>query len=201
MYSYVRIVSAVTHPSTSDRRTQLCAAMLELVATQGVEALSVRQVAAAAGVSIGTVQYHFPTKQAMLTAAFEHAVARTRSRLAALRRTGNVAENLSAALAQLLPLDDHRRADVAVTVAFASLAATTPSLQAVQAELLTAIRAEIAEGLGSGSRPRAALLLAAVDGLALHEVSAPGSLGPRALRRALDLAVADALTPPRPARS
>lgn len=190
----------MTDPSTSGRRAQLCEAMLELVAIQGVEALSVRQVAAAAGVSIGTVQYHFPTKQAMLTAAFEHAVARTRSRLAALRRTGNVRKDLSAALAQLLPLDDERRADVAVTVAFASLAATTPTLQAVQAELLTAIRAEIAEGLGPGSRPRAALLLAAVDGLALHEVSAPGSLGPRALRRALDLAVADALTSPGPAR-
>jgi len=37
-----------------------------LVADEGLEAVSVRTVAAEARVSIGTVQHYFPTKDAML---------------------------------------------------------------------------------------------------------------------------------------
>ncbi|MGL5817052.1 MAG: TetR/AcrR family transcriptional regulator, partial [Phycicoccus sp.] len=44
-------------------------AVIDLVAERGMEGVSVRAVAGRAGVSIGAVQHHFPTKEAMLLAA------------------------------------------------------------------------------------------------------------------------------------
>ncbi len=79
-----------------------------------------------------------------------------------------------------------------MNVAFAALAATTPTLQAVQAELLAAIRAELTAVLGPGREVHAAMLLATVDGLALHEISAPGTLGADTMKAALELAIAAA---------
>lgn len=179
----------------TNRAEQLAATMFDLVADRGLEAVTVREVAAAAGVSIGAVQHHFPTKDAMLASAFRHAVGRIRQRLARRSRTGHAATDLHAALTELLPLDEERCREARVQLAFAARAATSAGLQAIQRPLLEQIRAEIEAVLRVGAgddadtRDTAVALLALVDGLALHEVSAPGSLDPRTLERALALGV------------
>jgi AcrR family transcriptional regulator len=45
--------------------------VIELLVEGGYEGVSVRRVATRAGVSIGAVQHHFPTKDAMLNAAMD----------------------------------------------------------------------------------------------------------------------------------
>jgi AcrR family transcriptional regulator len=191
----VAAVQHVSRPAASGRREQLAATMFEIVADRGLEAVTVREVAAAAGVSIGAVQHHFSTKDAMLASAFDHVVHRVRERIAHRPRTGDLATDLEAVLAELLPLDAERRREARVQVAFAARAATSVELQAIQRPLLERIRAEIDDVLGSGAgaTERSVALLALVDGLALHEVSAPGSLGPRTVERALRLGVRAAL--------
>lgn len=186
------MVDGMTIVSTPERRAALADALIGLIATRGIEAVSVREVAAAAGVSIGAVQYYFSTRSEMLAFAFAHAVQRTRDRLAAVRLTGVPQRDVGTVLSELLPLDEHRRAEAAVHLAFASLAATTPELQVIQRGLLGDIRAELTVAVGGDGR-RAAMLLAVVDGLALHHVSAPGAQRPRELTATLDLAVAAAL--------
>ena len=52
------------------RRDRLSAVLLEVVAEGGLEAASIRAIAARAGVAIGTVQHYFPTKDAMLRHAY-----------------------------------------------------------------------------------------------------------------------------------
>jgi hypothetical protein len=132
---------------------------------------------------------------ALLTFAFERAVERTRRRVTDRPLTGDAAADIASALRELLPLDEARRIDATVTLAFASLAATTPELQRIQADLLTTIRGELVERLGPRSETRATVLLAAVDGLALHEISAPGTLTPSDITAALELAIDAALWP------
>jgi AcrR family transcriptional regulator len=194
----VDVVQKLSRPDSLRRREQLAATMFEIVADRGLEAVTVREVAAVAGVSIGAVQHHFPTKDAMLASAFHHVVDRLRERIDRRHRSGDAATDLNTVLAELLPLDEQRRREARVQVAFAARAATSTELQAIQRPLLERIRAEIAEvlGAGEGACERSVALLALVDGLALHEVSAPGGLEPHALERALRLGVRAALADP-----
>ena len=188
-------VSTANSGGRLPRREQLAEAVFWIVAENGLEAATVREVAARAGVSIGAVQHHFPTKDAMLAAAFRHIVHRTRQRLGALARNGVATDDLAAILWELLPLDESRRAEARVHVAFAARAGTSRALQEIQRPMLLEIRSEIAERLGEGGEVQAALLLALVDGLALHEVSAPGGMPAEALETVLGTAVAAAVEP------
>ncbi|MEN0133537.1 MAG: TetR/AcrR family transcriptional regulator [Rhodococcus sp. (in: high G+C Gram-positive bacteria)] len=51
----------------AERRAQLIDAALTIAAEQGVDALTTRPLAAAAGVSVGVVHYHFTDKDTLLT--------------------------------------------------------------------------------------------------------------------------------------
>lgn len=61
------------------RRRQIAEAVCELIAERGIEAVTLRDVAAHAGVSMGAVQRAFP-KQGMLDFALEHIIADARER-------------------------------------------------------------------------------------------------------------------------
>ncbi|WP_353651120.1 TetR family transcriptional regulator C-terminal domain-containing protein [Nakamurella sp. A5-74] len=173
-----------------DRRDELADVVLDLTAARGLDAVSVREVATAAGVSIGTVQHHFGTKDALLLAAFERMVQSTRDRVAAVSTAGTQAARIARVLGQLLPLDDQRDREARVYLAFAARAASTPTLAAVQSALLSELRAELAAVLGGRAAvERATLLLALVDGLALQQVSSAVPLDAGTLRRVLARAV------------
>ncbi|ADI04000.1 hypothetical protein SBI_00879 [Streptomyces bingchenggensis BCW-1] len=125
---------------------------------------------------------------------------RTLRRIDALRLEGGVAQNLSQVLRELLPLDEERRVECRVYVAFAARAASDPSLAAIQketqAQLLdglteTLLRAR-ADGLADGLNPPldppvdARLLLAVADGLVFDAVSEPDRLPPDQLTGLLE---------------
>lgn len=185
----------MAEPSTRSTRDVLTDVLLDITARRGLDAVSVRQVAAAAGVSIGTVQHHFPTKDAMLTAAFTEVVRRIRERVANVVPGPDVSRNLAAVLRELLPLDERRSAEVRIQVAFAARAATAPALAALQAGILAEVTESIAEVIAlarhgedgpEDTRRKAHIALAAVDGLALHAVSSGDWLDPSTLTDAVD---------------
>lgn len=68
----------VTRPSVRDR---ILAAALHIVGTEGVPALTNRRIAAEAGVSLGSVTYHFATQPDLLRAALVGFVAEETVRL------------------------------------------------------------------------------------------------------------------------
>ena len=167
------------------RAHELAEAMLAIVATDGLEALSVRTLAERCRVSIGTVQYHFPTKEQMLVGAFERVVSRVEERARGVRLGSNPTDSLVRLLQELLPLDAERLAEARVVLAFTAAAATQPALAAIQIATLERTYAAVAEGVArvrrgatptGADRKTARLLVAAVDGLAMHAVSAPGTL-------------------------
>lgn len=166
--------------SAPRRDAVITEALLRIVAERGLEQVSVREVAAAADVSIGTVQHYFPTKEAMLAAAYDEVIARIRSRLQAVRLGADVRQNLAAVLTELLPLDRRRVAECRVHLAFAARAATVPALARTQRMALDEIHRAITRAFTTAWGPdasptRCALAahaaLAAADGLALHAVS------------------------------
>lgn len=162
--------------------------MLAIVADRGLDQLSVREVAAATKVSIGTVQHHFRTKDEMLAAAYSEVVRRIRDRLLGARRGTDVRRNIAAVLAELLPLDERRAAEVRIHLAFAARASTMPALAAIQRDALTEIHQALTEAFaaaGRGKTARSACVraahaaLAVADGVALHAVSSGGWITPR----------------------
>lgn len=188
------------------RRDGLVAAVVRLVGDRGLDAVSVREVASAAGVSIGTVQHYFPTKDDLLTGAFEQVVADTRARLLRIRVGPTERDTMRRALSELLPVDRRRTAEARVYLAFAARATVAPLLQPVQRRLLDDIRVEIAAVLTSarggdstGAALDAHLLASLVDGLLLSAVSAPTRGSARRTRAALDRGL-DLLLEGRPTR-
>ncbi|MGL5867331.1 MAG: TetR/AcrR family transcriptional regulator, partial [Dermatophilaceae bacterium] len=107
---------------------QIVDAVIDLVAERGMEGVSVRAVAARAGVSLGAVQHHFPTKKAMLLAATDRIgavmVEQVTTLLAQARTPGAAVRSLARTLVALEPPE---RAATAVWVAFVSHAFADPA--------------------------------------------------------------------------
>jgi AcrR family transcriptional regulator len=198
------MVPGVAELSSRPTKDVLTGVLLDITAHHGLEAVSVRQVAAAAGVSIGTVQHHFPTKDEMLAAAFTEVVRRIRERVSNVVLGPDVRHNLTTVLRELLPLDERRATEVRIQVAFAARAATAPALAALQAGILAEVTGSIAGAFalaGPGedgpddSRRKARIALAAVDGLALHAVSSGSWLEPATLTDTVDRLIDMLLVP------
>jgi AcrR family transcriptional regulator len=181
--------------SPRPRETALTDALLGIVAERGLDQVSVREVASAAGVSIGTVQHYFSTKDDMLAAAFNEVVRRIRTRMTSVCLGPDLRRNLSAVLRELLPLDDRRAAEARIQIAFAARAATSPALAHIQRTVLTEITEALTEAFadaaaGSATAAQcqvaAQVAVAAADGLALHAVSSGGWISAQQLSAALE---------------
>ncbi|AGL15513.1 TetR/AcrR family transcriptional regulator [Actinoplanes sp. N902-109] len=113
-----------------ERRRLLAEAVFAVIGTRGFEAVSLRDVAEQAGVSMGTVQHYFPTKQQMLMFALSHmrarVLARLQATLAALHEPSR-RDLIRAATAVMLPVDPAGREEACVNVAFFSAATVTPA--------------------------------------------------------------------------
>lgn len=152
------------------RRRQLADAVCRLVAEHGLEAVSLRQVAAAAGVSMGQVQHYFATKDEMLLFTYKTIGEHVERRMAAAAQgLENPRDVLRALLLEMLPLGDEARAEAPVLVAFLARALVEPRLMpeggAAMAEFV-ADRIRAAGGFHPDREART--LLALVDGLMLH---------------------------------
>ncbi|MFE3229528.1 TetR/AcrR family transcriptional regulator [Nocardia sp. NPDC059228] len=167
------VVDVRKYGSTSSE--QLADAVFAIAGSRGLDAASIREIAAAAEVSIGAVQHHFTTKDELYAFAFEQLTARVRARMSAIDPQAPLTDRLITALSQLLPLDDEREHEARVMVCFAARAATNETLAGVQHRTLAEIRRELETQLAAANIPdpstRSAILLATVDGLALDAVS------------------------------
>jgi AcrR family transcriptional regulator len=115
------------------RRRLLTEAVFAVIGTRGFEAVSLRDVAEQAGFSMGTVQHYFPTKRQMLLFALAHmrerVLTRLQATLAALHAPGHQPsrrDQIRAATAVMLPVDEPGREEACVNIAFFSAATVTP---------------------------------------------------------------------------
>ena len=113
-----------------ERRRRIADAVFTLTAARGFGAVTLRDVAREAGLSMGAVQHWFTTRDDMLRFAMEHLHARVlagmRARLAELGPSPTRRETIRAGVLAQLPLDGRSREETAVNIAFVSLAAVDP---------------------------------------------------------------------------
>jgi AcrR family transcriptional regulator len=179
------------------RRRELAEAVWRVIRRDGVDGASVRTVAQEAGWSAGALRHYFRTQSELLDFAIELAAERIQQRVGALKLADEPRRAVEQLLSELLPLDDERRAENEVWLAFTARALIDPQLRVRHAEIddelrAASLRAVELLGLPAGRERglEAERLHALVDGLALHGAMRPEQLPPRriiaVLRRHLD---------------
>jgi AcrR family transcriptional regulator len=190
------------------RRAELTEAVWRLSSREGLEALTMRRVAAEAGWSTGAVVHYFRDKEELVLFAFQTVADRAGRRIAlAAEHTTDPVELIRATLAEMLPLDADRRAEVRVWFAFLGLALTRPTLARAQRDAYRACRGFLHDALSQARAEgrlepdldcelEAAALVAFVDGLAVQAAFEPKQLGPKRLMEIVDARLARLQTGP-----
>lgn len=177
-----------------ERRASLTDAAARLIAQTGIEAATLRNVAAEAGLTTGALTHYFADKRELMLHTFEASLSRRHRRRATVDLDANA--RLRASLEAALPLDDERHRHWMVTVAFCAQAAGDDELAAVQRDAYREFRTRItdivrdATGLAQADAGTLAeLLIAAADGIAVQALFDPERWTPSAQRTALDAAI------------
>ncbi|MGH3013228.1 MAG: TetR/AcrR family transcriptional regulator [Gaiellaceae bacterium] len=169
---------------TDSRRRELGEALWRVVLRDGIEAASVRKVAAEAGVSAGSLRHVFPSQSELLTFAMQLIIEEVTRRVEAVEPSGDIQEGVDRVLQSLLVLDPETRAVFEVWLAFVVRARVDPSLRSLRDETHAQVRAlcrSSIESLRADGKTRpdidveaeAERLHALIDGLAMHATLDP----------------------------
>jgi AcrR family transcriptional regulator len=191
------------------RRDLVARVAADLVAEEGLEALTVRRVAEAAGHSTTVVSHYFADRRDLVRATYRAAAARSSARFDAALVAADAP--LQACLEALLPLDEQRARDVRTWLAFWAMAVADPELAAEQDARVQSARRRIVDVLAAEQvrgRVRAGLelpdvayrLLVVVHGVGTHAAFDRGYWTPGRQRQAVADALAEVLVPRRRVR-
>lgn len=194
--------------NVAERRNVILEAVFRLIARGGMEAASLRNVATEAELNIGSVRHYFESHDALLLAATELMAERVTARievhgaqLAAAFAAGDEA-GMGAAVfaiyAELLPLDEERRRECSVWLAFTERARVVPEVRAAGEQIHREILAITTQLLSEfpDAEDRAVALTAGVDGLTLAAVAWPTHYPPERQERVLRLLLRQAYSRP-----
>lgn len=175
---------------TTDRRAELLERLADAIAENGIEGVSIRDLATRAGVSIGTVQYHFSTKTELLVAAWHHVRSQASQRFLRSGVLEFPPQDQLLSLTELLlpPTPDDRL--TRVWLALVARAAHDPLIADLHreqwretSELLARVLARAAPARADESGDAATELLALLDGLAIAVITEPDRISPEHARR------------------
>jgi AcrR family transcriptional regulator len=171
------------------RRAELAEAVWTVIRRDGLQRASVRNVAREAGLSMGSLRHYFATQGELLCFAMQLVGERARARVRAIEPADDPRETAERLLRELVPLDEERRAEAEVWLAFTGHALVDPDQRAIHQRIhdelngacATAITLLADAGLVPGDLDvalEAARLHAILDGLAIHAVMRPERVPP-----------------------
>ncbi len=181
-----------------ERRRAVVDALFAVVRREGMAGATVRAVAAEAGLSPGAMR-HYVTSQSDLLELATRAVADQVATRIGSHRSVQGLDDLVDLLAEVVPLDDERRAEAEVWLAMVVESRTDARLAPLAREThegLRAMAAAVVHAVAPALPPESAeleadRLHALVDGLALHGVLHPDVATPQRLRATLHAHVAE----------
>lgn len=173
------------------RRQEVVQAVFRIIASDGLERASLREVADEAGLAVGSVRHYFASSDELLVFSFSSVIDRISGRLesALLAVEGEIPGSAGQhaavlnLLGQFLPLDEELAVDACVWMAFRHAARIKPVL-APEAERSHRVVAAIVGRLiillspGEATAPQSLVteaerLLATMDGLCMHALLQP----------------------------
>ncbi|RAM35048.1 TetR/AcrR family transcriptional regulator [Arthrobacter globiformis] len=183
----------------AQRRQEIVGAVCRIIATDGLEGASLREVADEAGLAVGSVRHYFDSSDDLLNYSFTAVSDRILTRLnKALIGLGPAAGDPDAGravltlLGEFLPLDEERALDACAWLAFRNAARIRPFLATEADRSHRAVAAVIGRVItrllhaddtkGADTAPQlvtaAEHLLATLDGLVMHALLQPGWMSP-----------------------
>ena len=175
------------------RRLELAEATARVIARAGVDAASMREIAAEAGWTTGTLVHYFANKRELLDFTLRASIDRRSARRAELAESSPL-EALRATLTNALPTNEDTRLHWIVIVALAGAATSDDRLAATQRDAYRDFRDHVV-GLVMAIEPtighdealvEAERLIGLVDGIALQALFDPSSWPTERQLRALD---------------
>jgi AcrR family transcriptional regulator len=191
----------------AQRRQEIVGAVCRIIATDGLERASLREVADEAGLAVGSVRHYFDSSDDLLAYSFAAVSDRLLTRLnKALTGLGPAADDPDTSravltlLGEFLPLDEERALDACAWLAFRNAARIRPFLAAEADRSHRAVAAVVGQVItrllheddpaGADAGPQlvtaAEHLLATLDGLAMHALLQPGWMSPEMCRDVLE---------------
>jgi len=180
-----------------ERRLELATAAARVIARDGINRATVREVAAEAGLTSGALTHYFPDKRGLLRFTLENSLARRRSRGSQRDRLDALAA-LRSSLVDALPISEESKLHWVVTLAFCAQAAGDSDFMSLQRDayrvFLTDVTRRVeATGRASGEAARwvAERLIAVLDGVAVQAMFDPDSWEPERQIAHVDAALAE----------
>ncbi|WP_427168489.1 TetR/AcrR family transcriptional regulator [Streptomyces sp. C1-1] len=178
-----------------ERRETISQAVWQVVSDSGLEGLTLRAVATAAGCTTGMVTHYFAGKKELLAHARTEMHRRMAARIDTLPAGESARDVLYTVAEQALPLDDERHLEAVVWSQFLLSTRNDPALLAEHTRshaswidrlraLMQAACPDHAERAELDTRVRS--LVACLDGLALNAVTDPDAYPPDLQRRVLE---------------
>ncbi|GAA1960337.1 TetR/AcrR family transcriptional regulator [Amycolatopsis minnesotensis] len=165
------------------RRTDIAEAVFRLVAREGVQAASLRRVAAEAELNVGSVRHYFASHEDLLIFAAETMYARVTERVgehvAALDAGADKRASVMKMLSEFLPLDERRRDETTISFAFLAESRLNPTLRALAEKMhrgpRTLVRHILRAARVQDVETNTELVCAVLDGLAFNAVHVEGA--------------------------
>ncbi|MBD0689737.1 TetR/AcrR family transcriptional regulator [Streptomyces sp. CBMA123] len=159
-----------------ERRAHIIDALLRSAANNGLHSVTMRSVAAEAGISVRLVQYYFDTKEQLLLAAMTRLATRMGERVQHRVRASGAGTDprriIEAVLLEAVPTDEESRAFHLIYTEYAVLSVTDPALAgrsflAAPDEMEAFLTAHLTAAGAADPRQEAVILLAVSAGLGL----------------------------------
>jgi AcrR family transcriptional regulator len=175
------------------RRAAIAEAVWTVIRRDGLQRASVRNVAREAGLSMGSLRHYFSTQSELLCFAMELVGDRAAARVGALGPEADPRRTAERLLGELVPLDDERRAESEVWLAYTGHALVDPDQRAIHQRIHDQLRGACVTAItllaDAGLTPadldvplEATRLHALLDGLAVHAVMRPEKVPPSRVR-------------------
>ncbi|WP_411698613.1 TetR/AcrR family transcriptional regulator [Conyzicola sp.] len=179
------------------RRREILEATWRVIAQQGIEAATIREIAREAGFSNGVLSHYFSNKEDILISAHKLAFQRVFDRAAVANEGATGMAAVRTALYEALPFDEVRRIEAVLDVSFWSQALVNDRLNAVRRDSIVGGR-EWWVGMLQSGRERGELvssvsndvladeIQALIDGISVQAVMYPDDMVPERQRAIAD---------------
>lgn len=162
----------------SDRREAIARVAAGVIASEGLERASLRQIAARMDATIGTLTHQFRDRDDLLRTTFEVTVQAIRTRTTRAAHGKRGVELLTSLLSEAIPTDPTRQEETAVWLAFAMSATINADHARLYKgyyreweDILAEVVATLPGSDGRDPRDVARLLIAVSDGIALRALA------------------------------